>query len=45
VSLSIGPSGSIRKANLREIAIESCDRVLAKIAQSPSARGVFLHRH
>jgi hypothetical protein len=35
VSLSISPSGSIRmfdsQSNLREIAIQSCDRVLAKL--------------
>jgi hypothetical protein len=43
-SLSISPSGSIRKANLSEIAIESRDGVLTKIAQIPSARGALLHR-
>jgi hypothetical protein len=37
-------SGSIREANLREMAIESCDRVLPPSAQIPSAREVFLHR-
>jgi hypothetical protein len=44
VSLSIGPSGSIREANLREMAKESRDRVLDRIAQNLFARGVSLRQ-